>query len=239
MLSQQNITIAEVFKHSNNNVRIMYYMLTKSLKPQRVKAQIDRMGMSAYDFMRILQNVQQNFFTTIDYKNHFVPAPTVSINWRKLNERSWQWRMQNNQTLNIPLHLFSEYLTVKNMQNFIMAIECSKDSQPRIDNTNMIKYVTEVTRSISSKVRPLVREGVKLCMGAINKMANLMREMSGTTTINIPNIDEDSLKKIVFIPVTIPQEIPLDPHWLLRGSEFKDNISNIDEILGAIRSCRK
>ena len=46
----------------------------------------------------------------------------LSIDWGRLDVRYWQ-----TQSNVIPLHLFSEHLTVKEMQNLIETVECKKE----------------------------------------------------------------------------------------------------------------
>ncbi len=125
-ISEKNI------EFSDSMARLMFKLMKVTLNISKIKVLAN--SMKAYDFIRSLLLVKKTLVTDIHigarslFSTCFIKQPALSINWRRLNERSWQWQnAQSSKTLAIPLNLFIPYLTVNEMQDFIVATELQKD----------------------------------------------------------------------------------------------------------------
>ncbi len=118
-------------EYSRTMLNLMYYTINNIYKVSQIKAMVNTMR--AYDFFRSLLPLNKTLIT--DIKTGSQALPSVTINWKKLDEINISINYKNfdkkkqtdlDDTLNIPLNLFSEYLTVGEMQNFIVGTELIK-----------------------------------------------------------------------------------------------------------------
>ncbi len=115
---------------------LMYNLVKNICNVSQIKSSV--INMNTYDFMRSLILINKTLITEIYTGSQALPS--VSINWKKLVERDIsinykkfdeKKQTETDQSLNIPLKLFSEHLTVRDMQNLIVATELSKDKDEK------------------------------------------------------------------------------------------------------------